>query len=107
MLKWHLAPKVKAEALGLLPLFLSDNDPRSAQEQLDANYMHEGGFNPLSGFTLAFPEKMGEAYLSYPGDPLMMELGRVKLRDELVIMFESAWVAVVQPSGEYVVARMD
>ena len=107
MLTWHLAPKVKAEALGLLPLFLSDNDPRPAQEQLHANYLHGGGFQPFSGFTLVLPEKKGEAYLSYPGDPPMRELGRVKLRDELIIMFEYSWVAVVQPSGEYVIARMD
>lgn len=90
---------------GLLPQFLSVRDTRSAREQLHTAYAHGGGFQPFSGFLL---EKDGPRYaLAYPGDPPMREVARAQLRDELIVLFQGAWVAVIQPDETFEVARMD
>jgi hypothetical protein len=93
--------------IGFLGHMLWDNNPRSAQEQLDAAYAHGGGFRPFNGFRLKHWGEEGRAELVYPEDPPMRELSRCKLRDETIIMFDYAWVAVVQPDGSFVVSRMD
>ena len=93
------------ERAGLLPLFLSEHDSRPAREQLDTGYAHGGGFRPFEGFLL---ERHGTGYaLAYPGDPLMREVARAQLRQELVVVFEYDWVAVIQPDDSFVIARMD
>lgn len=90
---------------GLLPLFLSAHDPRPAQEQLHTAYAHGGGFQPFEGFSLV---RHGTGFaLQYPGDPLMPEVARAQLRDELVVLFAYAWVAVIQRNESFIVARMD
>jgi hypothetical protein len=98
-----------ADALGILPTFLSDEDPRPAVEQLNANYAHGGGWHDFKGFTYHDGKEDGDcrARLEYPDDPPMREVGRTLLRDELIIVFEYSWVAVVQRDGSYRVARMD
>lgn len=93
------------ENAGLLPLFLSEDDPRPAQEQLHTAYAHGGGFQPFRGFELV---RHGAGYaLQYPGDPLMLEVARAQLRQELIILFNYSWVAVIQPDETFTVARMD
>lgn len=91
---------------GLLPLFLCEHDPRSAIEQLDANYVHGGGWRDFHGFTLRI-DANGLARIEYPEDPPRYEVSRAKLRNEYIILFESDWVAVLQQDGSYRIARMD
>lgn len=91
--------------LGLIPAFLSEHDPRPAVEQLHTNYAHGGGWRKFEGFLLV--EENEHYALSYPGDPLMHEVGRAQLRDETVVVFEYSWVAVIQSDGTYEIARMD
>ena len=62
---------------------------------------------PFEGFTLHNANRTGEAYLQYPQDPPMVELARAQLNDELLILFQSSWLAIVQPDETYVVTRMD
>jgi hypothetical protein len=57
-------PKATPEMLGYLPDMISDEDPRPAREQFDANYRQGGGWSPFPGFTL-----MPDDTLEYPGDP--------------------------------------
>ena len=90
-----------------LPHFFSENDPRSATEQAHAAYSHGGGWSPFTGFILHKATSEGQASLKYPEDPPMRELSRASLRDETIILFESSWVAIVQPNGTYEVSRMD
>lgn len=96
-----------ARYCGMLPEFFSEHDPRPAHEQLDENYAHGGGFNPFHGYTLHDVDKWGGSYLQYPADPPMREIARAKLRDEIIILFQGEWVAIVQPDGKFVVTRCD
>ena len=100
-LDWTLHhPKMTMEHLGFIPTFLSLADPRPAKEQFDTAYV--GGWSPFPKFTL-HPNKT----LTYPGDPPMKPLAETSFRDEKIYVYESAWVAIVQPDGSYEIARMD
>lgn len=93
-------------AVGYLPQIFDENDPRTAQEQANTNYPYGGGWNSFKGFTLS-----GEGHfatLNYPGDPPTHELARAPFRDQTLILFEHAWVAIVSADGVLEdVARMD
>lgn len=95
------------QVAGSLPQFFDETDKRGAVAQAHSNYAHGGGWQDFQGFTLKGAFKEGAAQLNYPDDPPTREISRAKLRDELVIMFEHAWVAVVQLDGTFRVARMD
>lgn len=102
MLKWELLhPRMTMDMLGFLPSFLSDNDPEPAAKQFDRNYPF-GGWDPFKGFTL-----QKDNSLTYPGDPPMKPLAYTKLRDELVVFYPHAWVAIIQPDRSFEVCRMD
>ena len=89
---------------GYLPQFFSEADPRPAREQAHESYVHGGGWIPFKGFELINEEP---ASILYPGDPPVREVSRGHLRDETIILFQHSWVAIVQPTGEYEIARMD
>ena len=91
------------EIVGLVSLMLNDTDPRSATQQLHDGYTHGGGWQPLPGFTF-IPEDQS---IKYPGDPRMKPWAYAKLRDELILVYESGWFCIVQPDGSFEVARMD
>jgi hypothetical protein len=92
------------DLVGYTPMFLDESDPADARTQLDRNYAHGGGWHDFSGFTFVD----GDApVLTYPGDPPTEAVAEWRLRDERVILFDHAWVAVVQPDGSIRVARMD
>ncbi len=95
-------PKATAEHLGLIPMFLSDDDPRPAKEQLHENYAHGGGWHPFNGFKLQADDS-----LTYPGDPPQRPIAEMVLRDERVVLYPHAWVAIIQPDRSYEVCRMD
>lgn len=102
--EWELLhPKMTMEHLGFLPLWLDDDDPRGAAEQLDHHYMF-GGFkqHPIKGF-----KALKDMHLKYPGDPMLVPRAKAKLRDETVCFYDSAFVAVWQKDGSFVVARFD
>ena len=101
MMEWKLRPGFPQKGLGYLPSFLSESDPRSAREQLDAGYKRFGGWKPFHGFT------MTEGGLKYPNDPYHPLLAETKLRDEVIRLYKGSWVAVIQPDGSYEIARMD
>jgi len=101
-MEWKLChPQFTAEGLGYLPSFLSESDPRSAREQLDAGYSQFGGWRPVSRFQ-AF-----ENVLRYPGDSPRPLLAETRLRDEVVRLYKGSYVAIIQPDGSYDIARMD
>lgn len=96
-------PKMRTareEHLGCIPEFLDDADERSATEQLAANY--------VSGWTNVKKFKMGpDGELYYPGDPAVWPLWESRLRDEMIMVYQHGWVAVVQSDGSYEVSRLD
>lgn len=92
------------DVVGYLPMMLDEANPKSAREQLNDGYAHGGGWHPFPGHT--FHDGL-EPTLTYPEDPPLGAVAEWKLRDERIILFDSAWVAIVQPDGSYEIARMD
>jgi hypothetical protein len=98
---YMLDPDASPEALGLLPWFIEEEDPRPAREQFDDRYV--AGWMPIPGFRLN--KKNG--LLTYPGDPPMRPFALMRLRRELIAFYPHAFVAIVQPDWKFEVARMD
>lgn len=93
----------RPDLVGYLPQMLNEDDPRPAREQFHTAYAHGGGWNSFKGFTFN-PEKRT---IKYPGDPPHRPVGHTQLRDETIIVYEHAWVLILQPDGTYEIARMD
>lgn len=92
------------EAAGMLPLILRTDDPRPAREQAQDRYAHGGGWDPFRGFKL---HMIPQPHLTYPGDPAFRLIAHSRIRDEILLLFESSWLAIVQPNGDYEISRMD
>ena len=88
--------------VGMIPHWLDESDMRNAREQLDEHYQHGGGWQPFHGFKLK-----KDLSLSYPGDPPHKPLALMKLRDEVVAIYQYGWVMILQPNGSFEVCRMD
>lgn len=108
MTKWTLHhPRARREDLGFLPLWLNENNPATAKDQLNFHYSHGGGWQPFYGFEADFTIANQPARLVYPQDPPLPPLASTNLRDELVVLYPFGWVAIFQPNGDFEVARMD
>lgn len=91
------------ERCGLIPNMLRTDDPRPAREQFDAAYAQGGGWLPFQGFKFNAKNQS----ITYPGDPCLLPLARGKLRGETIFIYPNAWVGILQPNGDFEVARMD
>lgn len=89
------------EAWGLIPDFLSEDNPEPAAKQFNHNY--QSGWSPFKGFKL----NAATLVLTYPGDPPMEPMGEMQFRDEMILLYPSAWVLILQKDGTWEVARMD
>jgi hypothetical protein len=87
--------------LGFLPSLISEEDPRSVKDQLNDNYRHGGGWNPMDGWRLD-----GQT-LHFPGDPPMSPLAMTKCRDELILFYPYSFLCVIQPDKSFEVSRID
>jgi hypothetical protein len=103
MMEWiMLHPNMTPGHLGLLPWMLDENDPRDAREQFNERYAHGGGWHPMGGFKLN-PNNS----LKYPGDPVLEPLAHLQFRNELIVFYDSSWVAIIQKDRTFEVCRMD
>jgi hypothetical protein len=103
MLKFRLIHQfARPEHVGWIPAFLFEHDPRPAKEQIDTNYQHGGGWHSMTGFKM---DKNN--VLKYPEDPPMFPIADAWLRDEHILIYNHAWVAIVQKDGSFDVARID
>lgn len=92
------------EMLGAIPDMLSVDDPAGAVEQIDAAYRADGGgWRDSRGGSVDAERGL----LTYPGDAPRRLVAQATLRDERILFFDGAWVAVVQPDGSARVARID
>jgi hypothetical protein len=89
--------------LGYLPCFINKDDPKPLAEQIHANYGHGGGWQPLSGWT--FNAK--DSSIKYPGEPKLMPLAKITVRDETAYFYRSAWLAILSPGKPVEVSRVD
>lgn len=95
----------RPEVAGLIPYFADENDPRSFVEQVNEAYAHGGGWNEFLGFKL---QRLNDKYaLEYPEDPPMRELARANFRNQVIVLFQSAWLAVIEDNELRNVARID
>lgn len=104
-LDWALLNGMTREGLGFLPEFLSAASPAPATKQLNDNYSHGGGWRPIKGFTLE--KALPDTVLKYPNDPDLKVVAATKCNNQIVLVFQHAFVAVLWPDGKYEVARMD
>ena len=104
------------EVAGFIPHWLNEEDPDGAVEQLHKNYGHGGGWRDTEGWSLLVGVKQNAPkvdvtesmyWLDYEGDPLMPMRACGLMREELVIVFDHGYVAVVQSDFNFRVARMD
>ena len=98
-----LHPSMTHSMLGIIPTFLSLDDPRPAKEQIHSNYSHGGGWHPMKDWILD-PDDFS---LQYPGDEKLLPLACAKLRNETLYFYRHAWFCIVQPDNSYEVARID
>jgi hypothetical protein len=92
------------DLLGTIPHMLSEDDPAGAVDQIDRAYKDiGGGWHDSRGHELA--AERGQ--LIYTGDRPRQLLAEATLRDERILFFNGAWIAVVQPDGSFRVARID
>jgi len=96
-----LDPRMTEDALGFIPEFFNDEDPRCARDQIDSAYV--SGWHSFKGFEMDSKTRA----LKYPEDPALPPLARSMMRDELILFYDCAWVAIVQKDGTFDVARID
>lgn len=89
--------------LGYIPDMLRERDERPAAQQFNDAYSHGGGWRPFEGFKFN-PEIMT---IKYPGDPAFRPAARIDFRDEVILVYPSAWVLILQPDETYEISRMD
>jgi hypothetical protein len=109
--RYYVQPSL-INAVGFIPTFLSESDPRPAREQFASNYLD--GWRPTSvGFKLRPGPTPGLLdgdnipKLCYPGDPDLPPLAYALLREEMIIVYPSAWVMVLQADSSHEIVRMD
>lgn len=108
-----LDARVTPEHLGFIPDFMSEHDPRGAVEQIDANYQHGGGWTDMRVGEGGWRLIDGGRVIKYPGDTPMHAYAVAHLHKrgegtgELIYIYESAFVCVIQPDGSARVARID
>src|SRR5580700_6328976 len=93
-LPWYFVNGGNLESIGLIPSFLAAEDPRPAKEQFDEQYC--SGWTPFKGHTM---NPLWE--LEYPGDPPTKPLAMTKLRYEVVVVYEHAWVAIINQDKQF------
>ncbi len=86
---------------GIIPTFLNPADPRSAAEQIDANYV--SGWQHFEGFTFD-PDTLT---LHYKGDPPLRPLSLLLFRNERLLIYPHEWVLIMQPDRSWQIARLD
>jgi hypothetical protein len=95
-------PRANWDHVGTIPDMLSEHNSESATVQLHAGYGHGGGWNPFIGFKLNPDDS-----IKYPGEPALKPIAEMKLRNERILVYEYAWVAVIQSDRSFEICRMD
>lgn len=89
------------EVWGIIPTFIDPADRRTAKAQIAENYV--GGWSPFKGFRF----DPNENSLTYPEDEPMFPIDARMFRDELLMIYDSAWVVILEKDGKWEVSRLD
>ena len=90
-------------AIGFIPSFLHEPDPRPAQDQLHESYAHGGGWQPFHGFSI----NHDTMEITYPEDPPLSPLAKINFRDEEIYIYPHAWVMIYRSPTDFSISRMD
>ena len=91
-----------------LPMIFNEGDPRTAQEQANHRYDHGGGWNSFNGRGFELKGTADKGFqLAFPGDPHMRELSRTQFHEQLLVLFECSWMAIIEDGKMIDVARID
>lgn len=103
------------DAVGLIPMFLVESDPRPAAEQIAERYC--GGWFDLKVGPKGFRIIGEDELLLYPGDPPLRRLAEATLHGEeatfgnlpmeRIVVYQSAFVVIHQTDGSFRVSRLD
>jgi hypothetical protein len=93
------------EDWGIIPGFLTDDRP--AAVQIDERYIGGWKPNPRMNARWKLTGTKPDYRLKYPGDPPSEAISVGELGCETIVMFPSAFVAIVQPDGSWAVDRLD
>jgi hypothetical protein len=103
ILDWHVNDRVRdaSDHLGRVPLLFNPDCADPAWQQLQDNY--PGGYQPEAPgkWTLT-----GDEHLIHPGLPPCPPSAMAYLRSEQLLVYAGGWLAIVQPDGEYTLARV-
>jgi hypothetical protein len=106
---WSFSNGARPDHIGMiLTWFRNDEEGTPAIEQANSGYLNTGGC-PFEPTAVKFElDSSGEEYaLRYENDPPLKELARTRIGEETVVVFEYAWVAIIQPDKTFVVSRCD
>lgn len=92
-------PRATLEHWGYILDWLSEDNPKSAKEQLKDGY---GSWSHFDGLKLLINDQ-----LTYPGDPPLKPISEIVMRSERIVLYPCSWVAVIQPNRSFEVCRMD
>lgn len=104
---WLMQDGVRPDHLGMIPLWINGMEP--LRHIINFHYAHGGGWRPtsLTRFKLVTDCTVEEWRLEYPEDPPMKMLAYCRNGDEMFIIFEYAWCAIVAADGTYEICRID
>lgn len=106
-MNWALIhPRASMDMLGNIPLFISEDDPRSAREQINANYIY-GGWRPMGGFVMQSNLLSWPAGGDGPDNRPRILIAEARLRDETIRFYDGSWLAIIQADGTFEVSRID
>ncbi len=94
------------DIVGALVLCWDKNDPRPAIEQHDERQMGNGPWSDSKGKFKLDPETY---FLKYPGDPAYkpMAIAELPLTKQKIIVYNHAWVVILDEDGSWTVDRRD
>lgn len=100
---WELThPKATNDMLGYIPQFLRDDDLRPARDQIDERYGEYGGWRPNRGWKM-----LANGALQYPGDPAKPPVAERMLRNERIVFYPGAIIAIIAPDGSFEAGKLD
>lgn len=109
VLDWHtntLYSEADARAhLGRIPLLIDPNCDDPVWQQVQDNL--PAGWCPVLGEERAKWSLFNDDYLMYPGLPPVAPAAMAYLRSEKILVYPAGWVVVVEPGGDFTVARIE
>lgn len=99
---WFFKSKHHLMMAGYIPSFLSADSDDSIQEQLDAAYVT--GWRPTKADVRLDEETW---MLHFSNDPPLHPVGACALNGSILVLYEHAWVLVMDTDGDWEVCRMD